>query len=227
MLKTVTAIIAVYNGEKYIVSAIESILEQTIKIDEIIIIDDGSSDNTLSLLSNLSLDNMIIVSQANKGQAKSLNKAIKMANSEYLSFLDADDLWMPNKTALQLSIFEQNKNTQLCFGHVEEFISPELSEIEKQKLVCSPYPRIGKMRQAMLVKKSIFQDFGFFPELPTMDFIAWYATNRTKIFFEEIVNEAIIRRRLHATNLSRRTEKNAEIVHTFKSILQLKRKKEL
>lgn len=225
-LNTVAAIIAVNNGEKYIEDAINSIQKQTVAIHEIIVVDDGSTDKTVQVLKSLNVNNLKIISQKKAGQANALNKGISIANSEFLSFLDADDMWSSNKTALQLATFEHDTTTQLCFGNIQEFISPELSSEEKQQLICNVHPRVGKMRQAMLIKKSVFIEFGWFPELQTMDFIAWYAAHKFKIISEKIVPETVLFRRLHTSNISRRAEKNREIVNAFKTILALKSSKD-
>ena len=224
MLKTVTAIITVYNGEKYITEAIESILNQTVTIDEIIVVDDGSTDETVKKVKAFSKENIIIISQKNQGQAKALNVGIIAAKSFYLTFLDADDVWLPNKTAIQLIEFDKYPELELCFGYIQEFISNELHITEKQKLICKEFSQPAKMKQTMMIKKELFNKWGLFPEVPTMDFIAWYAIVKKNIRCEMLIDTIVAKRRLHVNNISRRIDKSSEIIETFKLILKQKRK---
>lgn len=224
MLRTVSAIIAVFNGEKYITEAIESILNQTVTIDEIIVVDDGSTDNTVNKVKAFYKSNIIIILQKNQGQAKAINVGIKAATSCFLTFLDADDIWLADKTANQLFFFDKNPQLELCFGRIQEFISAELDASQKKRLICNESAQPAKLRPTMMLKKELFYKWGLFPEVPTMDFIAWYATVKKNILTEMIIEATVAKRRLHLNNISRRSNKNSEIVETFKLIIQQKRK---
>lgn len=224
MDKKITAIIAVYNGEQYIESAIKSILNQTIVITEIIIIDDGSTDATIQKIEAFQLSNIILLKQQNCGQAKAINSALTQATGDFITFLDADDIWKSNKTALQLAAFEKNPTAQLCFGGMEEFISSELPIEEQQKIRVNPVTLDAKVRPCMMIKREVMQDFGNFPEVPTMDFIAWYASIKPKITCEIFVDAIVLERRLHLNNVSRLERKKVDIATTFKVILEQRRK---
>ena len=97
----VSVIIPVFNGEKYIRCAIDSVLEQDYKPIEIIVIDDGSSDATLEILRDLG-NEISIYQQPNKGSAAARNLGIRMAKGSYVAFLDADDYWFPGKISAQM-----------------------------------------------------------------------------------------------------------------------------
>ena len=97
----VSVIIPVFNGEKYIRCAIDSVLEQDYKPIEIIVIDDGSSDATLEILRDLG-NEISIYHQPNKGSAAARNLGIRMAKGSYIAFLDADDYWFPGKISAQM-----------------------------------------------------------------------------------------------------------------------------
>lgn len=92
-----SVIIPVYNGEKYIGYAIESVKKQIYTNYEIIIIDDGSTDNTRIRVEPFLNDNIHYVFQINQGVGEARNRGIKKAKGEYVCFLDADDAFMPNK----------------------------------------------------------------------------------------------------------------------------------
>lgn len=101
----VSVIIPVYNGEKYIRCAIDSVLKQDYQSIEIIVIDDGSSDTTLEILNQFG-DKVRIYRQPNKGSAAARNLGIKMANGSFIAFLDADDYWFPEKISAQMQALQ-------------------------------------------------------------------------------------------------------------------------
>jgi glycosyltransferase involved in cell wall biosynthesis len=105
----VTVLLPVYNGEKYLKKAIESILDQTFKDFELLIIDDGSTDNTTNIISSYA-DNRIrvIKNEWNLGLIASLNKGIDSAQGEYIARMDADDISMLDRLEKQVAFMEKN-----------------------------------------------------------------------------------------------------------------------
>lgn len=98
----VSVIIPAYNSENYIAETINSALNQTYTNVEIIVIDDGSTDNTLGIAKSFESEKIKVLSQPNKGASAARNKGLSTAQGEYIQFLDADDLLSPDKIALQL-----------------------------------------------------------------------------------------------------------------------------
>ena len=101
----VSVIIPAYNGAAYIRQAVESVLNQTYSHYEILIIDDGSTDNTRSVLEPY-LDKVQYIYQENRGVAVARNRGIEISKGEFVAFLDQDDFFMPHKLALQVACFE-------------------------------------------------------------------------------------------------------------------------
>jgi glycosyltransferase involved in cell wall biosynthesis len=99
----VSVIIPAHNSEKYIQETINSVLQQTWRPIEIIVIDDGSTDNTLSLLNQFHEPFIEVYSQKNKGACSARNLGLKYAQGEFIQFLDADDLLAPDKIELQMN----------------------------------------------------------------------------------------------------------------------------
>jgi len=104
----VTAIIATYNRRHYICDAIDSVLNQTYPNIELIIIDDGSTDGTGSLLRQRYGQRIHYIYQENKGRSEARNHGIRLATGKYIAFLDSDDIWKPNKLAQQLEFMQSN-----------------------------------------------------------------------------------------------------------------------
>lgn len=103
----VSVVIPAYNDEKYIEETIQSVLLQTYKNIEIIVVDDGSSDSTAELVRQLG-SNIKLLQVKNGGPAKARNAGIKTSSGEYIAFLDADDVWFPEKIEYQLDMFKEN-----------------------------------------------------------------------------------------------------------------------
>ena len=103
----VSVVIPAYNSGKYLDRALASVLAQTRPVDEIIVVDDGSTDNTRDLVQKYG-DQVRYIYQDNAGVSAARNTGIKAAKYEWIAFLDADDEWLPEKTARQLEILERN-----------------------------------------------------------------------------------------------------------------------
>jgi glycosyltransferase involved in cell wall biosynthesis len=119
MLK-VSVIIPTYNSVEYICEAVDSALAQTYQDFEIIVIDDGSSDDTHQILSQYG-NKIKYIYQGNRGVSAARNRGIHEAQGEYVAFLDADDGWYPDKLKGQVSIAEQNPEIDLFFSDWEAF----------------------------------------------------------------------------------------------------------
>ncbi len=118
----ISVILPVYNAEKYIEEAINSILEQTYQNFELIIINDGSTDTSLSVINQYKKNNKVrIVTQENKGLIFTLNKGIDLAKGQYIARMDADDIAHPERFEKQISLFEANPSLGVCSASTENF----------------------------------------------------------------------------------------------------------
>lgn len=113
----VSVIIAVFNGEKYIKEAIESVLNQTYKDIELIVVDDGSTDNTKGIIT--SYLKVKYVYQENKGEGAARNLGTGLAEGEYVAFLDADDLCKVDKIEKQVRILQSNPEIDVVYCDLE------------------------------------------------------------------------------------------------------------
>ena len=102
----VSVIIPVYNGQKYIMAAIKSALDQTFKDIEVIVVDDGSTDRTAEMVLSFR-DHVKYVYQEPAGAAKARNQGVAASSGEYLAFLDSDDIWLPHKLEKQVEILDE------------------------------------------------------------------------------------------------------------------------
>ena len=120
---TVSCVLPVYNGANYISEAITSILEQSLKDFELIVIDDGSSDGTAKLIDNFAASDgrIIAVHQPNAGIVRALNAGLARARGRYFARMDADDISLPHRFAFQVAYLDRTPHCALVGGYAETF----------------------------------------------------------------------------------------------------------
>ncbi|PZX94834.1 glycosyltransferase family 2 protein [Flavobacterium aquariorum] len=126
-----------YNGEKYIKEQLESIFNQTVAIDEIIICDDGSNDKTITIIELIQIENPNKISlyknQINLGSTKNFEKAIEFCSGDYIFLSDQDDIWKENKVEKVIQHFFKNPSTEAVFTNGDLF-NGENKKIETHSL---------------------------------------------------------------------------------------------
>lgn len=174
----VSVIIPTYNCEKYLPETIESVLNQTYQDFEIIIADDGSTDNTKSIVSdytNKFTGKILYCYQDNNGPAAARNKGIKKAKGEYIAFLDSDDLWLTNRLEEGVKALDSNPDIGLAHANIA-FISEDKTLIDiprrKKKLLSGDIFINLFLRKAhiscptVIIKKQCVEKVGLFDENP-------------------------------------------------------------
>ena len=117
----VSVIIPVYNNERYIVATVESVLSQTLRDVEVLVVDDASTDGTVKKVRDLAEHDRrvhLIEQPENAGVALARNRALSVARGRYIAYLDSDDLWLPEKLELQIA-FLAKKGVGACFTSYE------------------------------------------------------------------------------------------------------------
>jgi glycosyltransferase involved in cell wall biosynthesis len=112
----VSCIVPVFNGERFVAEALESILAQTYRPIDVIVADDGSTDGTAAILSGYG-GRIRVVTQPTAGPAATRNLGLEAARGEFVAFLDADDVWHPEKLAKQVRRFAARPGLQACVTH--------------------------------------------------------------------------------------------------------------
>ena len=146
----ISVIMPVYNGDKYLKEAVDSILNQTFSDFEFIIIDDGSTDNTEQIIKSYDDKRILYIkNEQNLGVAESLNKGLDMAKGEYIARMDADDISLPERFEKQLQYMERHKNIAVCGSSIECFGAV------KNKRSTAPCGK-KKIRLSLLIKSGVF-----------------------------------------------------------------------
>jgi len=116
----VSVIIPAYNSEKYVLEAIESVLFQTYRNLEVIVVDDKSTDNTLSIISSIKDERLHLYrNECNRGIAYTTNRAVSLSRGEYIALMDDDDISMPDRLKIQVDFLEKNREIDIIGGMAE------------------------------------------------------------------------------------------------------------
>ena len=205
---TISVIIPVYNCEQYLAEAIESVLAQTYRPDEIIVVDDGSTDNSATVAKSYA-DQIRFFFQPNSGQAAARNKGINLACGSLFAFLDADDIWLVDKLALQVSAFDREPELDMVFGHVKQFHSSELDTHLKTNVDHGMEIMPGYIPSAILIKRESFFRVGIFnTNWQIGEFIDWYSKAMEKELKSIMLSEVFVERRIHTDNIGIRERKS-------------------
>ncbi len=171
-LPCVDVVIPVFNGQKTILAALASILAQHgCWVSRIIVVDDGSTDDTVQLVQSLGNPLIELVRSTNQGVAKARNLGIDRSTAEWVAFLDADDLWMPGKLQAQLGAAQEHGAGFVCCSAREQSVVPT-------GIISTTALALGNFvaTSTVLVKRNILQQIhpAFTPGmLFAEDYLAW------------------------------------------------------
>jgi glycosyltransferase involved in cell wall biosynthesis len=221
---SVSVVIPVYNGARYLAEAIESALGQTVRPAEVIVIDDGSEDETPQVAARFERS-IRYIRQTNAGLASARNAGVELASSEHLAFLDSDDIWLPQKLDLQLAALGECKRAAMIYAQIVQFASPDLSPDEVAALKFDPAPLPGISASMLLIRMRDFQKAGLFDRrLRVGEFIEWYSRAQDADISTMVLPEILCRRRLHRNNLGRRrAELGVDYARALKRVLDRRR----
>jgi glycosyltransferase involved in cell wall biosynthesis len=196
----VSTIIPVYNGEKYLAEAIKSVLSQTYRSIEVIVVDDGSTDRSADIAKSFN-DSIRYTYQPNLGTAAAFNRGIKMARGEFFSFLGADDLWSKDKTQIQMEAFETQDHLDIVSGSVKQFFSPDADENVRENIIISDRLIPGHVIPAMLIRRRSFFRVGLFEtEWVVGAEMSWYLRAKEIGLQVKILADLVLLRRIHKNN---------------------------
>lgn len=214
----VSVITPVYNAERFILSAIESVINQTYNNIEIILVDDCSKDNSAEIINMLQKKHTNIVyhlQEKNMGAGVARNKALELARGQYVAFLDSDDMWKPEKIAKQISLMRQT-GAPLCYTAIE-MIDEEgkiVKEKRKIKEICDYNYLLHNTvipTSGLVVDRNQCGDFRMHLRRGGQDYATWLSLMRNGAVARGI-DEALVQYRIVSGSLSS---------NKFKSIQQV------
>jgi len=215
----VSVIIPVYNGEHFIRESIESVFAQTFKDYELIVVDDGSTDNTLKIIGTFD-DRLKCIHQPNAGPASARNRGYLHSNGEYLAFLDADDRWYPAMLEVSVPILDADKKVGLTYADLD-LIDQTGSVIERNYLTergrrkrpkasfigfhSIPFPSASLKRRTIFAAAGGF-DTNFYQG--GEDVLLWAKMYRLAEF--RWIPQALCQRRIHDEQVSHARQRRLE-----------------
>lgn len=207
----ISVIIPVYNGARYLDQAIESVLAQTYRPIEIIVVDDGSTDESARVAQQFPVRYCF---QQHSGPGAARNRGVEQARGEFLAFLDADDLWAPEKLMWQIATLAAHPELDAAFGQVEQFNSPDVDATAQSARFVGTTLN-GLIAGAMLIRRAAFMRVGLFAtHWHVGEFVDWY-TRAQEVELEIVtLPEVVTRRRVHTSNLTIRSRETAKCAYT-------------
>ena len=171
----IDVVIPVFNGEKFIARAINSLEKQTFSPRKIIVVDDGSTDSTIEIVKKYenTIPNLVILAGSHKGLSATRNLGIKKSAAEYVAFLDCDDYWLPTKLENQVNHLEMHPKCVAVFSNCNvndettgtTYRAPGNGNqlFSHMNLLTQRYRVIGSA-SSICIRREIFNEIGFFDE---------------------------------------------------------------
>lgn len=200
----ISVVMPVYNTkEEWLREAIESILNQSYKDFEFIIIDDGSDKSIEPVVNSYNDDRIVFIRQNNQGIARSLNSGFKIAKGEYIARMDSDDISMPERFEKQVTFLDNNPQITVLGSWFETFPKKEVYKHPKNpkyldflKYCCIAHPSV-------MLRRSVFEKFNltYNPNYKCEDYELWSRAVRILDFYN--LQEVLLKYRVHSSNASK------------------------
>jgi len=198
---SVSVIVPVRNGAPYLAEALDSVLGQSTPPGRLIVVDDGSTDDTPHLLEWYA-ERALVLRQEPHGVGAALNRGVAAARSPLLAFLDADDVWMPTALERRLARMDGPDRPDAVVGRMQQFLSPEMGATHAARFRFDPNPVRVSMFGTMLIRRAVFFRVGLLStEFVTGSNIDWVSRARAAGVRVAEVPDVVMRRRIHGSNL--------------------------
>jgi len=200
----ISCVVPVFNGARYLEECLESVLSQTHPPFEVIVVDDGSTDDTPSVARTFE-PRIRYFRQDNAGPAAARKRGVELCRGDLVAFQDADDLWHPTKLARQVARFVERPELDLSVVHLQNFWEDELVE-EARRFADHPLsrPRPGYTAQAIVARRQLFTRIGSLdPGAHHKDIAIWLIKALQSGAVMETLPDVLVMRRIHDANRSR------------------------
>lgn len=223
MTPLVSVVIPVFNGERFLREAVQSVLDQGYSPLEIIIVDDGSTDGTATVARSLP-ETVRYLHQTNQGPAAARNRGIEHAQGELIAFADADDLWPTSKLELQLPYLIKDPGVEVVMGRIQQVL---LSETVNGQTRAQEFgePAFSVNLGCAVIRKRVFDRVGLFDE--TMRYsedVDWFMRAREAGATIMTIDAVTLFYRQHDQNMTRgKSTSELNILKTLKRSLDRRR----
>jgi glycosyltransferase involved in cell wall biosynthesis len=197
----VSVVVPVRDGARYLEEALRSIAGQKPLPLEVVVVDDGSRDESARIAEQLGAR---VIRQDHAGQAAARNRGLEESRAELVAFLDADDIWPSERLDHAAAALDSEPGVDLVFGHVREFVSPDLAPAAAARLRPARDPTPARLPGTMLARRSALERVGpFSTEWQVGELMEWLLRAREAGLRESMLGEVVLLRRLHHSNTGR------------------------
>lgn len=215
--KKISVIIPAYNRQDLILESIHSVLTQNYTNLEVIVVDNGSTDDTINCVARLKEPRITLICEPKRGAACARNAGVRAATGDVLAFLDSDDLWLPDKLTLQLKKLDQG--AEMAFTEYREFVGEDHLAPQDRGLATLSLSVI-----TLMIRKADFLRVGFFDEsLRAGEFMEWYARALRLPLQESRLDQVLSLRRIHPGNATANGLAANSYIHACRAILSKRR----
>ncbi len=194
---SISVLVPCYNAERYLAEALDSVLEQSQRPAEVIVVDDGSTDRSAEVARRYA-PAVVCVRQPNLGIGAARNRALSLARGDMLAFLDADDVWPPGSLAMRYDALRADAALGCVFGLVQQFVSADAGGSGADH---EPTPLTGRLAGTMLARRWAVGRVGTFDaRLRTGETLDWMARLDESGIPWQRVPAVVLRRRIHRGN---------------------------
>jgi glycosyltransferase involved in cell wall biosynthesis len=220
----ISVLIPVYNGEAYLAEAIDSVLTQSYRPIEVVVVDDGSDDGTDEIACGYGAE-VRYERQPRAGNGAARNRAVSLARGDLFAFLDADDRLVPGSLDRLAGVLHDTPSLQAVYGHVREFVSPDIDAAALARLRPPVDRAAGCLPTNMLMRRDAFFEVGeFSTSLRVGVTVDWAARADERDFRRVLLDDVLFERRLHGSNNGiREREHRSSYVRVVKAALDRRR----
>jgi len=218
----VSVIVPVFNGERFLAQALQSVITQMYQPIELIVVDDGSEDGSADIAR--SFPEAKYFYQTNQGAGAARNTGIAQAQGELFAFLDSDDYWTPDKLNLQVAQLLENPDIGYVLSYHQNFLEPGFSRPDwlRPELLNKSAPGV---LPTLLVRRRVMDAVGWFnPQYRTGEDTDWFARAQDTRVSRMTLPETLLYRRIHARNLSNQAKhSNEELMRILQASIRRKK----
>ena len=218
----ISCIIPLYNAEKYLAETLDSVIAQDWPLHEIIVVDDGSTDDSRRVLDRYA-DFVRLIEQPHAGVAAARNRGLRAATGDVIAFQDSDDLWPPGRLRRLAESLEDDASVDIVAGRVEVLDERAVKPRATERLETMHRPM---MLASLLIRPGVFGRVGFFNErLNTTSDTEFIMRCRRLSIPSKKIDATTLVYRLHTTNISRDIDRNfSNTVDALRVISSMRRK---
>jgi glycosyltransferase involved in cell wall biosynthesis len=215
---SVSVVIAVRDGARYLADALRSVAEQSEPPDDVVVVDDGSSDRSAEVAAE-AYPGAHVIRQPPRGYGSAVNRGVRNARGDVLAFLDADDMWPSDSLSCRLTRLTAGA-VDAVVGLTRNFLSPDVAHDEATRFRFHERPLHAELLGATIVRAEAFRQVGFLDEgLRTGAAIDWVSRARRDGVRVAYLDDIVLDRRIHGSNLGLAAPdaRNAELLRIVRA----------